>query len=184
MYTYVYIYIYIYPKLFVSWFKPPCQPKVQKGLAEATHTRAPDPVAVSDQYVAAFDDEDLAAEEDDRGASLQAASGSLREFLGRARKPRVCKASKKRKGSAASRKKRAATKGVRGSDYSGQRQAFLDASKKDGLTSKQANAAWLTSPDRASLLATMSLSELKRRRFVPKGSTGNPFAVCVADLGG
>ena len=160
---------------------------MQKGLDEATHTRAPDPVAVSEQYVAAFDDDEV-EDEDGRGASLQvgANSGSLRGFLGqrRARKPGVRKALKKCKGSAASKKKRGATKGVGKPNYSRQRQAFLDASKKEGLTSKQANSAWLISPDRASLMATMSLSELKRRRFVPPGSTVNPFAASVADLGG
>ena len=38
-----------------------------------------------------------------------------------------------------------------------------------------ANAMWKQSAERASYLRTLSLPELKRRRFVPAGTTSHPF---------
>ena len=63
-----------------------------------------------------------------------------------------------------------------------QREIFLIQSKKDGMTHKQACEAWCSSTQRSELLAHMSLPELKRRRFVDKNCTVNPFR--LAALGG
>lgn len=46
-------------------------------------------------------------------------------------------------------------------------------------TRKDAMKSWQTSAKRAGLLAGLSVSELKRRKFVPKGTTSNPFAEIV-----
>lgn len=58
---------------------------------------------------------------------------------------------------------------------------FMDQAAINGTdaTRKDAMKSWQTSAKRAGLLAGLSVSELKRRKFVPKGTTSNPFAEIV-----
>ena len=56
--------------------------------------------------------------------------------------------------------------------YAEQRKIFIGAS---GKTYKEACEAWKTSAERSKLLSQVSLGELKRRKFVPKGCQENPF---------
>ena len=60
-------------------------------------------------------------------------------------------------------------------------QDFLDQAAASGeeATYAMARDKWSTSMKRAMLLSTVSLPELKRRRFVSKDCTGNPFAAMV-----
>ena len=60
--------------------------------------------------------------------------------------------------------------------------AFLKAARQDGASGKEAQAKWVASAERAALLADLPLPELKRRRFVAKSCTANPFS--KANLGG
>ena len=46
----------------------------------------------------------------------------------------------------------------------------------------EAEQAWSSSLERAKLLSSYSLSQLKRRRFVPTAATSNPFAERVKGL--
>ena len=75
--------------------------------------------------------------------------------------------------------------------YNGERlnfvQDFIDHAKNQGApaTRAAAHAAWNSSLKRAQLLAGLSVSELKRRRFIPKGTWENPFKATVeASLAG
>ena len=65
--------------------------------------------------------------------------------------------------------------------YSDRATAFIKCKRKDGATNSEAQEMWLQSHERATMLANLSVGELKRRRFVPKGTVENPFA---AKLGG
>lgn len=58
---------------------------------------------------------------------------------------------------------------------------FLDQAAASGeeATYAMARDKWSTSMKRATLLSTVSLPELKRRRFVSKDCTSNPFAAMV-----
>lgn len=58
---------------------------------------------------------------------------------------------------------------------------FMEQAAINGTnaTRKDAKHSWQTSAKRASLLADLSVSELKRRKFVPKGTTTNPFKEIV-----
>ena len=60
-------------------------------------------------------------------------------------------------------------------------QDFLDQAAASGeeATYAMARDKWSTSMKRAMLLSTVSLPELKRRRFVSKDCTSNPFAAMV-----
>ena len=66
--------------------------------------------------------------------------------------------------------------------YNEKRLAFIAASEKPR---KEAQALWLASSECHNLLAPLSVGELIRRRFAPKGTTSNPFtAKATAALGG
>ena len=56
--------------------------------------------------------------------------------------------------------------------YAQKRLIFIEAS---GLAFKEASAAWNASSERAALLSTVPLAELKRRKFVPRGCQEHPF---------
>ena len=72
-------------------------------------------------------------------------------------------------------------------DYTQQRdkyiQEFLRDGAEEGATFAKASSSWSTSLKRARILSTLSLSELKRRRFVEKTCEANPFISIVAAQG-
>ena len=59
--------------------------------------------------------------------------------------------------------------------YSERYHIFVQAAMQNGATCNDAKGQWLSSQDRANLLADMPLPELKRRRFVCKECKANPF---------
>ena len=52
---------------------------------------------------------------------------------------------------------------------------FKREQKELGVGQHEAHQRWLLSEDRRKVLATMSLSDLKKGRFVESGATVNPF---------
>ena len=58
--------------------------------------------------------------------------------------------------------------------YGEKRKAYIEAC---GKSYREACRDWADSMERAAILATLEVSELKRRRFVSKGCTENPFKV-------
>ena len=62
-------------------------------------------------------------------------------------------------------------------EYSSIRKAFIQDLKSQGFGSSEANEGWNGSEQKRRLLASLPLTELKRRRFVPKGTVVNPFAI-------
>ena len=66
-------------------------------------------------------------------------------------------------------------------DYNMQRKKFIEEyiQTNEGGTKTMASQAWGSSVKRASLLCDVPLSELKRRRFVGKECTENPFQARV-----
>lgn len=71
--------------------------------------------------------------------------------------------------------------------YNETRKSFLDEwkkkSKETGLKPTHAAAveAWDTSLKRALMLCDLSVGELKKRRFIPKGCSTNPFKIRVEE---
>ena len=142
-------------------------------------TRAPDPVAVSKPYRAAFDDE-----EEDPVRSSTCASTGLREgailgFLkgfradashsrGRLLFKRPAKASSSE-----------GTEGYTPHLYAEKRKAFLQEAQQKGLGAGEARAAWNESMEKALLLRDVSIPELKRRKFAAKGCTENLFKIMI-----
>ena len=60
--------------------------------------------------------------------------------------------------------------------YAQKRKAFIDGLRNNGHSFEIANTTWNFSQDKRKLLAGVSLAELKRRRFLPKEATENPWA--------
>lgn len=60
--------------------------------------------------------------------------------------------------------------------YSLARKGFIDNLKAGGVSAKDAVEQWNASPQKRSMLSTLSLQELKRRRFVAKDCQENPWA--------
>lgn len=60
--------------------------------------------------------------------------------------------------------------------YAAVRKAYLDKLKAGGVSHADAMEQWDDSEDKRLYLRDVPLPELKRRKFVPKGSTMNPWA--------
>ena len=61
-------------------------------------------------------------------------------------------------------------------EYGSIRVKFLGERKAEGKTFQEAKALWDASEAKASYLGQVSVVELKKRRFLPKGSLSNPWA--------
>ena len=61
-------------------------------------------------------------------------------------------------------------------DYASHREKYIqELMKQSQCNWKQASQSWNGSMERATLLQSMSVSELKRRRFISKEEQENPF---------
>ena len=60
--------------------------------------------------------------------------------------------------------------------YSSKRIDFLNKLKEEGVSHRDACEQWNNSDDKKCLLKDLSVSELIRRRFAPKGTAANPYA--------
>ena len=61
-------------------------------------------------------------------------------------------------------------------EYSRIRREFINLKKDSGLSGVEANDAWNQSKQKRKLLAGVSVSQLRRRRFIEKGCDHNPWA--------
>ena len=52
---------------------------------------------------------------------------------------------------------------------------FIQTKKKSGLPYKKAAELWDESDEKTQLLSLVSLGELKKRRFLERGATENPW---------
>ena len=61
--------------------------------------------------------------------------------------------------------------------YAEKRKTYIDNLRETGVAFNVATSAWNLSQEKRKLLCNVSVSELKRRRFLPKGATENPWAM-------
>lgn len=61
-------------------------------------------------------------------------------------------------------------------NYASVRTDYIKKLQKDGMKFKEAVDDWNKSECKRSLLQDVSVKELKRRKFIPKGSSTNPWA--------
>ena len=61
-------------------------------------------------------------------------------------------------------------------DFAGVRSAYMKNQKAQGLSFKDAKQSWDQSDEKRLYLKDVSVKELKRRKFIPKGCKTNPWA--------
>lgn len=61
-------------------------------------------------------------------------------------------------------------------DFAAVKKKFLDGQIQGGSSREEAVNAWNLSDTKKKLLASLPLSELKRRKFAPKGTEVHPWA--------
>ena len=66
-------------------------------------------------------------------------------------------------------------KGDKTWDYNLKRKDFIQARQADGFKYATASELWTKSLEKAQALCTVSVPELKRRKFLPKGCSHNPW---------
>ena len=127
----------------------------------------PKPFAIHEQYVPQVKARKLAAENGDGGESDGEGDG-----------PAVPKSSKKQVSL-----KNAPDNSLEGDgdqksgawEYGKMRREWIRGKMIEGFSHKEASNLWDESKEKATLLAPVSLGELKRRKFLPKGSDSNPW---------
>ena len=70
----------------------------------------------------------------------------------------------------------AGTSGYAPEVYSAKRSAFIQNLRDEGYSYQVAKTTWNFGSAKRELLSGVSVSELKRRRFLPKGASENPWA--------
>ena len=61
-------------------------------------------------------------------------------------------------------------------NYASVRKSFIQKQQQGGFTYKAAMAQWDSSEDKRLYLCDVSVQELKRRKFIPRDATTNPWA--------
>ena len=155
----------MYKKSFIS--------KVLKSLQSQMENPAPTPFAVNAQYKSAFKGEKSADPDD---AEL-AKKPSVKKPANNSKKKKL----KKRPDVKAVAKAAAAASSTDGNVYQAHayaklREDFIAKLKADGASHSEAADKWGQSEQKKKLLCTLSVGELKRRRFIGKDETTNPWA--------
>ena len=91
------------------------------------------------------------------------------------RDPPVKPKKPKGKAKATSKPKKRTAESESGWKYASIRNAFIKTRRLEGITFENAQKIWDSSEDKARYLAPCSVGELKKRKFLPKGSTSNPW---------
>ena len=161
---------------------------------------APGPIALSEQYKKAFDDQ-ASEEEDEADVATASKAKSKNKKVKKPVKPRKSKGTRpkakpKRFSFRPSPNKATAAiasscgdtaKHVQQEDqaycphhFSEKSKIFVQTRISEGFSYRDAQKLWRESHERAQLLATVPLKELKRRKFVAKGVQENPFKAALA----
>ena len=133
---------------------------------------APTPFAVNAQYKSAFKGQQSADPDDAELAEKPCAKKPAKNSQKKLKKRPDVKAVAKAAASASS------TDGnvYQAHAYAKLRQDFIAKLKADGVSHSEAADKWGQSEQKKRLLGTLSVGELKRRRFIGKDETTNPWA--------
>ena len=170
LYSHTYIYIHIYIHKYIYIYSPSVKlhdltfalSSYLKVLASMEkNASAPPPFPLNAQYVSAIMAAKKGAGEDD----------SEDENTGKP--PKKIKKPKKPKNKGAS--KQPVKSKESGWNYNSIRTNFINGLKSDGKSFGEASKLWDESMDKAKILSSISVAELKKRRFLPAGSVKNPW---------
>ena len=166
-----------------------------KSLSDHAKPSTVDPFPLSAQYARAFRADDEGSDQ----ATCKQEEGPVKSKLGFKGSTKKKASKKPQKGASACLKTFRGfqvTRVIGGSSdsvqeapaysphlYSEKFKIYMLAAGNNGISQKSARESWKTSLDRALLLKDLSVPELKRRRFVKKGCTTNPFQAIAAAAG-
>ena len=141
------------------------------------NAEAPPPFPQSAQYQKAFKDEK------GQGGEDQVPTNSKKKNAKNGKKNKKKADLRKLRDTATSKLEPAADDGedtgstYKAKEYSNLRKQFIAAAREDrGVSSKDAAEEWNNSSLKRKLLSALSVSELRRRRFIEKGCHHNPWA--------
>lgn len=141
------------------------------------------PFRISDTYKSSWNNRNVANDDDDNaddaagGDKLRPKRPKAKSSKAKTGKAKVKPAKVKRAPlTEETNKKRVATGAYEPHVYKEERSNYIEAQKNKRIPYAVACTAWNLSPEKAKLLAGVPVPELVRRRFVPKGSTTNPWA--------
>ena len=158
--------------------------QVLQSLEAMTKAEPTKPFKISDTYKSAW----AARAADELGDDGEGADDEKPVV-----EPKAGKAKSKKKGKAKKQKKKNKSKTLIASGppnskkrvatnstyqphvYREERGKFIEAAREKGMSYTTANMAWNLSKEKAALLGGLSVPELVRRRFLPAGSTSNPW---------
>ena len=149
---------------------------------EANNASVPKPFAQSAQYKSAMEDaDDLDGEHNASNLSKKPTKKSKKGKKLKKRPPAQIKHAAKESDPSqdehpADIKPAADDETYSPTRYAELRKKFIDDKRSGGMTWKDANFEWNSSDLKRRLLSGVELSELKRRRFVPKECEANPWA--------
>jgi len=159
-------------------------PKVLQSIKNSD--QAPKPFPISKQYKARSKKGDTTQDHDDDNGDDDDAGHAVEGLV---EKPAAGNKGQRKLGKNASKKKGQPKKKLKAkvkvqkesgsyvpAEYAAKRKAFIKRLRDDGHSYQIANSTWAFSAERCGLLSGLSVSELKRRRFLPKGATENPWA--------
>lgn len=126
---------------------------------------APKPFAINQQYKVNMVEEE--AEGEAGGQDMEPSSEPPKKKRRGNKHPKTAKT----KGTSA---KQVASES--GWDYGAQKSQFIKALKADGISQSDASDKWNESAEKRAILGPLTIGELKRRRFLPKEATSNPWA--------
>lgn len=141
------------------------------SLKQHLHSDLPKPFAQSAQYQKNF--KDIVDEEDGEAKKVSGAASMKKKK----KKPTKPKADVKKLPAVSAHDDDENPNVYKANEYKKVRQEYI-ASVKDelGLTPSEANQSWNDSTQKKRLLGGLSVPELRRRRFIPKGCDHNPWA--------
>ena len=157
--------------------------QVIQSLKKQT-SEPPKPFPISKQYKTRKKDKEMGEQEvtDDHADDEGGCDGEKTEVDTAVEKP----SKKTQKNGVPKKKKAVKSVEVKSSEnlyepsvYAEKRKAFIDGLRDQGHSYTVANATWNFSQEKRKLLAGVSVPELKRRRFLPKEATTNPWAKWV-----
>ena len=129
------------------------------------------PFALHDQYVPNL----LAARGEAPAEEHEDDDGDECKDDGDKRAPPVKPKKSKGKAKATSKPKKRKADSESGWNYASIRNTFITSRRFEGETFENAQKLWDASEEKTRYLAPCSVGELKKRKFLPKGSTSNPW---------
>ena len=141
-----------------------------------TKSTVPAPFSQNRQYKKNQPDDGSDQEEGEAEPATKARSKKSSKKKKKTKAPAQISKAKSAKESEQAKSEVSVGQGYQAHQYSDARKQFINKLKHDGFSASDAAEQWNASSLKRDMLCTLTLQELKRRRFVPKECQENPWA--------